>query len=159
MCHQQHNIHTRCKIHVPGRKELLLRNPDGQAGILANKLLTERLATKGFKPCHHTPGFWKHKWPPVWLSLVVDDFGVKYIRKQHAIHLVEKLKEWYKVSEDWDGTRYCGITIKWDYINKTVDLSMPGYITNMLHKFQHEQLDNLQHSPHQHVIPNYGAKV
>eukprot|EP00957_Ditylum_brightwellii_P051020 3868777-Ditylum_brightwellii.AAC.1 len=29
----------------------------------------------------------------------------------------------------------------------------------MLHKFQHEQQDNLQHSPHQHVIPNYGAKV
>eukprot|EP00957_Ditylum_brightwellii_P200850 15310071-Ditylum_brightwellii.AAC.1 len=29
----------------------------------------------------------------------------------------------------------------------------------MLHKFQHEQPDYLQHSPHQHVIPNYGAKV
>eukprot|EP00957_Ditylum_brightwellii_P043716 3315208-Ditylum_brightwellii.AAC.1 len=36
---------------------------------------------------------------------------------------------------------------------------MPGYIANMLHKFQHEQPDYLQHSPHQHVIPNYGAKV
>eukprot|EP00957_Ditylum_brightwellii_P052797 4003063-Ditylum_brightwellii.AAC.1 len=36
---------------------------------------------------------------------------------------------------------------------------MPGYIANMLHKFQHEQPDYLQHLPHQHVIPNYGAKV
>eukprot|EP00957_Ditylum_brightwellii_P198219 15103992-Ditylum_brightwellii.AAC.1 len=29
----------------------------------------------------------------------------------------------------------------------------------MLYKFQHEQPDYLQHSPYQHVIPNYGAKV
>eukprot|EP00957_Ditylum_brightwellii_P097987 7463137-Ditylum_brightwellii.AAC.1 len=36
---------------------------------------------------------------------------------------------------------------------------MPGYIANMLHKFKHEQPDYLQHSPHQHAIPNYGAKV
>eukprot|EP00957_Ditylum_brightwellii_P019364 1460821-Ditylum_brightwellii.AAC.1 len=36
---------------------------------------------------------------------------------------------------------------------------MPGYIANMLHKFQHEQPDYLQHSPHQHEIPNYGTKV
>eukprot|EP00957_Ditylum_brightwellii_P177542 13523264-Ditylum_brightwellii.AAC.1 len=36
---------------------------------------------------------------------------------------------------------------------------MPGYIANMLHKFQYEQPDYLQHLPHQHVIPNYSAKV
>eukprot|EP00957_Ditylum_brightwellii_P208064 15355690-Ditylum_brightwellii.AAC.1 len=129
-----------------------------QASILANKLLTECLATKGYKPCRHTLGLWKHKWRPVWFSLVVDNFGVKYVRKQHAMHLVETLKEWDKVSEDWDGTRCCGITIKWDYINKTVDLSISGYIVNMLHKFQHEQHDKPQHSPYQHAIPNYGTK-
>eukprot|EP00957_Ditylum_brightwellii_P019986 1508923-Ditylum_brightwellii.AAC.1 len=36
---------------------------------------------------------------------------------------------------------------------------MPGYIANMLRKFQHDQPDNLQHSLHQHVLPNYSAKV
>eukprot|EP00957_Ditylum_brightwellii_P089697 6831343-Ditylum_brightwellii.AAC.1 len=36
---------------------------------------------------------------------------------------------------------------------------MPDYIANLLHKFQHEKPDYLQHSPHQHVIPNYGTKV
>eukprot|EP00957_Ditylum_brightwellii_P190485 14499587-Ditylum_brightwellii.AAC.1 len=36
---------------------------------------------------------------------------------------------------------------------------MPGYTASMLHKFHHEQQDNPQHSPHQHVIPNYSAKV
>ena len=85
--------------------------------ILANELLTKLLVTKGYRPHRHTPGLWKHKWRPVWFSLVEDNFGVKLIRKQHAIHIVDTLKEWYKVSEDWDGTRYCGITIEWDYVN------------------------------------------
>eukprot|EP00957_Ditylum_brightwellii_P148980 11342962-Ditylum_brightwellii.AAC.1 len=33
-----------------------------QVGILANKLLTDRLATKGYRPCRHTPGLWTHDW-------------------------------------------------------------------------------------------------
>eukprot|EP00957_Ditylum_brightwellii_P137444 10478898-Ditylum_brightwellii.AAC.1 len=36
---------------------------------------------------------------------------------------------------------------------------MPGYIANMLHKFQHDQPDNPQHSLHQHIVPKYRAKV
>eukprot|EP00957_Ditylum_brightwellii_P171942 13090733-Ditylum_brightwellii.AAC.1 len=71
-----------------------------QAGILANKLLTERLATKGYKPCHHTPGLWKHDWRPVWFSLAVDDFGIKYVGEEHAQHLLQTLRHWYEVMED-----------------------------------------------------------
>eukprot|EP00957_Ditylum_brightwellii_P051663 3917637-Ditylum_brightwellii.AAC.1 len=44
-------------------------------------------------------------------------------------------------------------------MSTTVDLSIPGYIADMLHKFQHEQPNYLQHSPYQHVIPNYSSKV
>eukprot|EP00957_Ditylum_brightwellii_P048466 3677640-Ditylum_brightwellii.AAC.1 len=51
-----------------------------QAGILANRLLTKRLATKGYRPCHHTPGLWKHDLRPVWFSLAADDVGIKYVR-------------------------------------------------------------------------------
>eukprot|EP00957_Ditylum_brightwellii_P205958 15346142-Ditylum_brightwellii.AAC.2 len=47
-----------------------------QAGILANNLLTKRLTTKGYRPCQHTPGLWKHDWKSVTFSLVVDDFGI-----------------------------------------------------------------------------------
>eukprot|EP00957_Ditylum_brightwellii_P018300 1378256-Ditylum_brightwellii.AAC.1 len=35
-----------------------------QANILANNLLTERLATKGYRPCRHTLELWKHDWRP-----------------------------------------------------------------------------------------------
>eukprot|EP00978_Attheya_sp_CCMP212_P016490 scaffold43259_cov66-Attheya_sp.AAC.3 len=50
-----------------------------QAGIFAQKLLTERLQPEGYYPCRYTPGLWKHKWRPITFMLVVDDFGVKYI--------------------------------------------------------------------------------
>jgi hypothetical protein len=47
-----------------------------QAGILANKLLQERLAKHGYRPVRHTHGLWRHDTRPITFSLVVDDFGV-----------------------------------------------------------------------------------
>ena len=66
-----------------------------------------------------------HKTRPAWFTLVVDDFGIKYIRRQHAEHLIGVLKEFYKVEVDWDGSLYCGITLDWHYEDKYVDISMP----------------------------------
>ena len=62
-----------------------------QAGILANKLLATRLREFGYEQSTIIPGFWKHRWRPVWFSLVVDNFGVKYIGKQHMDHLLNAL--------------------------------------------------------------------
>eukprot|EP00957_Ditylum_brightwellii_P047110 3577489-Ditylum_brightwellii.AAC.1 len=42
-----------------------------QTGILANKQLTERLATRVYHPCKHMPGLWKHEWRPVWFTLKI----------------------------------------------------------------------------------------
>ena len=52
-----------------------------QGGVLANKLLRKRLAPEGFYEVPHTPGLWKHISRPIQFSLVVDDFGVKYVGK------------------------------------------------------------------------------
>ena len=92
--------------------------------LLAQELLAERLAKKGYQQSKTTPGLWKHKWRPVQFTLVVDDFGVKYVGKEHAEHLMEALKEHYEVSEDWTGSKYCGLTLKWDYKHRKVHLSM-----------------------------------
>ena len=47
-------------------------------------------------------------------------------------HLVHFLKKHYaKVSEDWEGKLYCGITLDWNYIQRWVDISMPGYIKRL----------------------------
>eukprot|EP00957_Ditylum_brightwellii_P059886 4546253-Ditylum_brightwellii.AAC.1 len=63
-----------------------------QTGILVNNVLTKRLATKGYRPCRHTPGLWTHDWRPVSFSLGVDDFGIKYVREEHAHHLLQTLQ-------------------------------------------------------------------
>jgi hypothetical protein len=70
-------------------------------------------------------------------SLVVDDFGVKYVGEENARHLHDTLNRYYKTSVDWAGQLYCDITLAWDYVNRNVDLSMPGYVAAALHKFRH----------------------
>ncbi len=66
-----------------------------QAGILANKLLRKRLLPHGHYECTHTPGLWRHLTRPISFTLVVDNFGVKYVRKEHDQHLITCLKEKY----------------------------------------------------------------
>jgi hypothetical protein len=100
-----------------------------QAGMLANKLLKERLDKHGYFETTHTPGLWKHITRPIIFALVVDDFGIQYVGKEHTHHLIAALKQDYEaVTTDWEGELFCGITLKWDYVNHTVDLSMPGYV-------------------------------
>ena len=130
-----------------------------QAGILANKLLIKRLETFGYYPVAYTPGLWRHKWRPVTFSLVVDDFGVKYVEREHAQHLIDALKTFYSIKIDWEGTLFCGITLKWDYNQRHVDLSMPGYTSKALTKFQHEPPTKPVDAPYKHVPIIYGAKT
>ena len=130
-----------------------------QSGILANHKLKRDLLPFGYFPCRHTPGLWKHVWRPITFTLVVDDFGVKYVGRQHAEHLMTTLKKLYpKVTEDWTGTLYCGIQLKWNTDFSRVELSMPGYIQNLLHKYQYTPKIP-QHAPHPYRKPQYGKKI
>jgi hypothetical protein len=52
-----------------------------QAGILANILLQKRITIHGYKPTTHTAGLWMHHTWPIMFSLVVGNFGVKYVRE------------------------------------------------------------------------------
>ena len=129
-----------------------------QAGILANKLLKQRLAKYGYYEVAHTPGLWKHLSRPISFTLVVDDFGIKYVGKEHADHLLNALKQHYTLDIDWTGSLYCGIALKWDYHNKTVDISMPGYIKKVLQRFQHK-CSKPQHSAYQCAPKQYGKSA
>ncbi len=66
-----------------------------QAGVLANKLLKERLQPHRYYKVADTPGLFKHKSQPIQFTLVVDIFSVKYVGKEHVDHLVEILKQYY----------------------------------------------------------------
>jgi hypothetical protein len=106
-----------------------------------------------------TPGLWKHEWHPITFSLVVGDFGVKYIGEEHAQHLLQTIQKYYQCLVEKEGEQYCGLTIKWDYPGKKVHLSMPKYIENGLKCFQHPPRIVPQNQPHPHVHKTYGEKV
>jgi hypothetical protein len=89
----------------------------------------------------------------------VDDFAVKYVGKDNARHLRNALLRHYEITTDWEGTVYSGMTLKWDYQQRTCDISMSGYVTNVLNKFQHDAPKNPQHTPSKYVTPIYGAKT
>ena len=78
--------------------------------ILANKLLKYCLAKKGYFELPHTPDLWKHVPRPIFVTIVVDDFGIKYKSKEHADHLLAALIDYYKIENDWEGKLY------WDQI-------------------------------------------
>eukprot|EP00804_Cyclotella_cryptica_P021147 CCRYP_001465-RA/>CCRYP_001465-RA protein AED:0.35 eAED:0.35 QI:0/0/0/1/0.5/0.33/3/0/629 len=118
------------------------------AGLIANELLENKLV----------PGLWKHKWRPIWFTLVVNNFGVKYVGKEHALHLKSVLESYYPLSTDWTGNRYIGIRLDWDYNNHKVHLSMPGYKDKALKQFQHKLPSKPQHSPFPTKPIKYGAK-
>ena len=90
-------------------------------------------------------------------TLVVDDFGVKYVGEEHALHLKAALEEGYTLTTEWEGKRYIGITLDWDYKRSQVHLSMPNYVAKALRQFKHEARGK-QYAPYPSVPIKYGAK-
>ena len=122
-----------------------------QPGKLANHLLTKRLNVEGYYQADTTSGLWRHKWHPVTFSLIVDDFGIAYVGKRHTKHLRSVLQKYYTITEDWNGMKYAGIDLVWDYTKRTCRLTVEGYIYNLLVKYGHVTLSKPQLSPHKHA--------
>jgi hypothetical protein len=74
------------------------------AGIFANKLVQKRLLPHGYFKCPNTPGLWKHSTCPILFTLVVDNFRMKYVGKEHFDHLIECINTKYKLTEAWAGS-------------------------------------------------------
>ena len=130
-----------------------------QSGILANKLLKKRMAKHGYFEVPHTPGLWKHVSRPIQFTLVVDDFGIKYVGEEHFKHLINALREHYDITIDKEGKLYCGITLEWDYDKRTLDISMPGYVKKQLIKYNHPTPKSPQHCPWSPQPIHYGSKT
>ncbi len=71
----------------------------------------------------------------------------------------KQCKKSYTCLFEKEGERYCGLTIKWDYVGKKVHLSMPSYIKKALKRFQHPPPIVPQYQPHQHVKKLYSKKI
>jgi hypothetical protein len=118
-----------------------------QAGKIAHDDLKQHLKPYGYQPVQFTPGLWKHNTSGLTFTLIVDDFGVKFNNFQQANHLIEALQTKYELSVDWSGSLYCGVTLEWNYIMRTVVCSMPKYVQNLLIKYKHPIPKRKQYTP------------
>ncbi len=82
---------------------------------------------------------------------------MKYIGREHADHLLQVVTTNYKCAIDWEGRRYLGMVINWDYMQKKAHVSMLEYVPEALVQFRHKAPQTPQHQPYLHVKPTYGA--
>jgi hypothetical protein len=105
-----------------------------QAGIIAQEFLQKRLAEVGYHQSKIVPGLWTHTTQNICFTLVVDNFAIKYTRKEDAQHFINELEKYYTISIDWDAKKYIGLMIDWDYVKRTVYSHMPGYLAKALQR-------------------------
>ena len=64
-----------------------------QAGQIAHDSLVQHMAPYGYHTSINNPGLQTHDSLPINFTLVVNDFGVKYPGKEHALNLKEVLED------------------------------------------------------------------
>ena len=58
----------------------------------------------------------------------MDDFGVKYVNKEYAQHLLDAINTNYPLEEDRTRKKYIEIDLYWNYEKGEVNLSMKRYV-------------------------------
>ena len=69
-------------------------------GRISHDTLVKHIAPYGYHSSIKNLGLWTHKNQQINFTLVVDDFGVKYLGKEHALRLKVVLEDKYKVTID-----------------------------------------------------------
>ena len=130
-----------------------------QAGIIANQELVKHMAPFGYHPVQHTPGLWVNDSRKNIFSLVVNGFCVQYCSTEDAEKKFKALRAKYLITVDMAATVYIGIKLEWEYVHRTVTLSMPSYVRETLHRVQHILRGGKKCSPHTCAPTQYGNKV
>ena len=129
-----------------------------QAGHIANDRLKHNLKASGNVPSRYTPRLFMHTSRNISFALFVDDFGVKYTNKADAQHLLPCLEKLYKCTTDWESKLYLGMTLNWNYTEKWIEKSMPGYIDKVCTRFYCANVaSKLVEAPHVWTAPQYGS--
>ena len=66
-----------------------------QAVRIDNDRLRSHISHFVLAPVPRTPALWKHTTNPITLSLVVDNFGVRYVGKENSNYLIQSLQKLY----------------------------------------------------------------
>ena len=74
-------------------------------------------------------------------------------------HFFNALREKYLITVDMEATVYIVIKLDWDYVSRTITLSMPNYARKALRRFQHILMGGKEYSPHICAPIQYGQKI
>jgi histone deacetylase 1/2 len=133
-----------------------------QAGKLSQTRLIQHLKENGYTQCPNTPCLFRHHTREIMFCLVVDDFGVRYKTQADADHLISTLEKYdYKLKVRPLGDVYLGMAISFNRQNKTVSISMPGYVKKMLQRFRPQYLlpgHRPPRTPGVYIAPSFSKK-
>jgi hypothetical protein len=107
------------------------------SGYLSNKHLFKTIEPEGYYEDAMVPCMLKHKTRSTIGAIVVDDIGLKVRSNDDVLHLVNAIEKVWKVKINWQGNRYVGMDLKWDYNpeDPTLDISCDQIIPDALKRF------------------------
>ena len=130
-----------------------------QAESLGHDLLEDRLNKEQYYQSKIVPGLWKHMDKPTMLTLVVNDFRMKYIKRELLDHIINTLWKYDNVSLDLKGKEYVKIPLDCDYENGQVHLSMQPYLAKAPRQFYVQKPEKWQDSSYPHIPLKYGENA
>ena len=96
-------------------KVLLTMYGHPASGRLSNKLFFKTIESAGYYEDPIIPAIIRHVSLPTVGGLVVDDCGLKVRCKDDALHFINAVEKVWKVKVNWDGDKFLGLNIKWNY--------------------------------------------
>lgn len=130
-----------------------------ESGRIANEDMVVHLKKHGYHESKVTPGLLTHESRDISFTLVVDNFGIKYKRREDVDHLISSLEEKYTMKVDFEAKQYIGINLQWDYKNRHLICSMDDYIYTALQELEHILPKQRFYGPSKASTPDYGAKI
>jgi hypothetical protein len=124
------------------------------SGKLCKLDLVALLKSFGFHETQ-TPCLFRHATRNITFCLVVDDFGIKYDTQEDLEYLVSCLSSKYHVKVHPVGTKYLGFTIDYNRTARTLSMSYPRYIPDLLARLRPSGIKHY-HSPAIYTPPSYG---
>ena len=116
------------RLYIPGDETCSMGPPTPTGGNLGQQAPAQIPCSQGLLRMQANAGTMEARYTPHFIHIGGGCFGVKYTNKADINHLIECLKEDYNLTQDRDGDLYCGIKLKWNYNEGTLDISVPGYI-------------------------------
>ena len=122
--------------------------------------LVQHLNKHGYVRAGTTDGLFKHITRDISFTLVVDDFGIKYVNDADVLHLIKIMREKYTFKVDFHAKQYIGIDLEWDYQKRELITSMKGYVEQALKELEHVLTSNRHYgAPSTVRTPQFGAKI